>query len=98
MNQTHEYKGLKGLKQIALAYGLSPHTLSYRLNKRGMTIEQAVTIGPFDRHGSSVAKNVKNKDPEVRLNTEYVAVRRPYLMPALWRLALGFKEASCRSK
>ncbi|MBY8169362.1 hypothetical protein KW507_22180 [Vibrio fluvialis] len=90
MPTTYEYNGHKGLKAIAEAYGMSQHTLSNRLNKRKMTMEQAVSAGLFERHGASKAKNVKNKDPEIGRKTEYVAIRRPYLLAPLWRLALGF--------
>ncbi|WP_136484682.1 hypothetical protein [Vibrio sp. H11] len=94
MSVAHEYNGLKGLKSIGAAYGISESTLSHRMNKRGMTLEEAIFAPLHERNRCKVAKNVQNVDDSPK--TQFVAVRTPYAMPKLWRLALGFREAACR--
>ena len=94
MSLVHEYNGIRGLKNISEAYGVSESTLSHRMNKRHMTLEEALFSPLHERNRGVVAKNVQNIDDSP--DTRFVAVRRPYAMSKLWRLALGHQEAVCR--
>ncbi|ARB12888.1 MULTISPECIES: hypothetical protein [Vibrio] len=84
----HKYNGISGLDAIAKAYGHVASTLRYRINQRGMTIEEAINAPLHERNKGKKANNVKNTD-DCDKGVSYIAIRQPYEMSSLWRVALG---------
>ena len=61
----YEYNGIKGLKAIAEAFGISMACLRYRISRKNnpMTIEEAVKVPIYQLSEDTKEKEIERKSP-----------------------------------
>ncbi len=84
---THEWKGIKGVDNIAKAIGTT-HTTIYKHMKAGCTIDEAVAKVQKSHKRAEQVRKLRAKSTAKPI--EQVGIKKPTEVPELWRLALGF--------
>ncbi|AGG58156.1 hypothetical protein VPCG_00045 [Vibrio phage martha 12B12] len=77
-----EYKGVVGVPSIARAFGMSVHTLRYRLNQ-GLGIKEAI---------EKPLLGTVSKPPLEKKSYKIEGIKSPVELSNLWKLALGMEK------
>ncbi|HCH5089418.1 hypothetical protein [Vibrio parahaemolyticus] len=84
---THEWKGIKGVNNIAKAIGTT-HTTIYKHLTAGCTIDEAVAKVQKSHKRAEQVRKLRAKSTAKPI--EQVGIKKPTEVPELWRLALDF--------
>ncbi|EJG2254659.1 hypothetical protein OH966_002912 [Vibrio parahaemolyticus] len=83
---THEWKGIKGIDNIAKAIGTT-HTTIYKHLKAGCTLDEAVAKVQKSHKRAEQVRKLRAKSTAKPI--EQVGIKKPTELNQLWKMALG---------